>query len=317
MSGLQVLQPREVPLGGPRAMRVRRTLPARGRTLIGAWCFVDHYGPDDVAATRGMSVAPHPHTGLQTVSWLFTGEIEHRDSAGHPAFVRPGELNLMTAGRGISHTEVSTQRTRVLHGVQLWLALPDADRHVPPGLQHHVPERVRRDGWSLRVFLGSLDGVTAPVPTYTPLLGAELVLDAAVTVTVELDPAFEHGVLVDGGTLLVGGEQLTEHRLGYLGPGRSRLELQAVGDEPVRLLLLGAPVRREDRDVVELRRPQPRRDRRVPRGLAGADHPRRRGGHRRATCRGRPLRQHGRSTAAHPRARAAARATQGTWVRLR
>ncbi|MEZ5191592.1 MAG: pirin family protein [Nocardioides sp.] len=241
MSGLQVLQPREVPLGGPRAMRVRRTLPARGRTLIGAWCFVDHYGPDDVAATRGMSVAPHPHTGLQTVSWLFTGEIEHRDSAGHPAFVRPGELNLMTAGRGISHTEVSTQRTRVLHGVQLWLALPDADRHVPPGLQHHVPERVRRDGWSLRVFLGSLDGVTAPVPTYTPLLGAELVLDAAVTVTVELDPAFEHGVLVDGGTLLVGGEQLTEHRLGYLGPGRSRLELQAVGDEPVRLLLPGAP----------------------------------------------------------------------------
>ena len=102
------MTPREVPLGGPRAMTVRRTLPQRQRSLIGAWCFLDHYGPDEVTDTGGMSVAPHPHTGLQTVSWLFTGEIEHRDSAGHHAMVRPGELNLMTAGHGISHSEVST-----------------------------------------------------------------------------------------------------------------------------------------------------------------------------------------------------------------
>ena len=97
--GIEVLTPRDVPLGGPRAMHVRRTLPQRERSLIGAWCFVDHYGPDLVADSGGMSVAPHPHTGLQTVSWLFEGEIEHRDSAGNHAMVRPGEVNLMTAGQ--------------------------------------------------------------------------------------------------------------------------------------------------------------------------------------------------------------------------
>jgi len=120
VSSVEVIEPREVPLGGLRAMTVRRTLPTRGRSLIGAWCFLDHYGPDDVAETGGMAVAAHPHTGLQTVSWLFTGEIEHRDSAGHRAMVRPGEVNLMTAGRGISHTEVSTPDTTTLHGAQLW-----------------------------------------------------------------------------------------------------------------------------------------------------------------------------------------------------
>jgi redox-sensitive bicupin YhaK (pirin superfamily) len=129
---LEILEPRAVPLGGPRAMDVRRTLPQRRRSLIGAWCFLDHYGPDDVAATGGMVVPPHPHTGLQTVSWLFAGEIEHRDSAGSHAMVRPGELNLMTAGRGIQHSEVSTRETTVLHGAQLWVALPDANRHTTP-----------------------------------------------------------------------------------------------------------------------------------------------------------------------------------------
>src|SRR5688572_17921795 len=134
------MTPREVPLGGPRAMTVRRTLPQRGRSLIGAWCFLDHYGPDPVAESGGMSVAPHPHTGLQTVSWLFEGEIEHRDSAGNHAMVLPGEVNLMTAGRGISHSEVSTGATTVLHGAQLWVALPDADRHADPGFEHYAPD---------------------------------------------------------------------------------------------------------------------------------------------------------------------------------
>ena len=133
------MTPREVPLGGLRAMTVRRTLPQRQRSLIGAWCFVDHYGPDPVDDTGGMNVAPHPHTGLQTVSWLFEGEIEHRDSAGNHAMVRPGEVNLMTAGRGISHSEISTPGTRTLHGAQLWVALPDADRHVEPDFAHHAP----------------------------------------------------------------------------------------------------------------------------------------------------------------------------------
>ena len=238
VTAVEVLEPREVPLGGLRAMRVRRTLPARGRSLIGAWCFVDHYGPDDVGQTGGMSVAPHPHTGLETVSWLFAGEIEHRDSAGNHALVRPGELNLMTAGRGISHTEVSTARTRLLHGVQLWVALPEEHRHAEPGFVHHAPPRITRPGWSARVFVGSLLGETSPVSTYTPLLGAELHLDPGAHLVFDLDPAFEHGVLVDSGSVSVAGEQVAAHRLAYLAPGRDHLELTAY-DDPVRLMLLG------------------------------------------------------------------------------
>lgn len=161
---VEILSAREVPLGGPRAMTVRRTLPQRSRTLIGAWCFADHYGPDEVAESGGMDVAPHPHTGLQTVSWLFTGEIEHRDSLGSHAFVRPGELNLMTGGHGISHTEVSTPGTTVLHGVQLWVALPDEHRHADRDFQHHAPKPVRVEGAELRVFLGTLAGETSPWP---------------------------------------------------------------------------------------------------------------------------------------------------------
>ncbi|GAA4381606.1 hypothetical protein GCM10023152_30940 [Agromyces bauzanensis] len=133
---VQVLAPREVPLGGPHAMNVRRTLPQHGRTTIGAWCFADHHGPDDVAASGGMVVPPHPHTGLQTVSWLFDGEIEHRDSAGSHEFVRPGAVNLMTAGRGISHSEVSTPGTTRVHGLQLWVALPEASRRIEPFFEH-------------------------------------------------------------------------------------------------------------------------------------------------------------------------------------
>src|SRR6476646_11214093 len=202
-AAVEVMAPRDVPLGGPRAMRVRRTLPQRHRSLIGAWCFVDHYGPDDVVDTGGMKVAPHPHTGLQTVSWLFTGEIEHRDSAGNHAMVRPGEVNLMTAGRGISHSEVSTPGTRDLHGAQLWVALPDGDRHADPGFAHHAPDPVTGDGGAARVFLGSLLGSASPVPTSTPLLGAELLLEPGTTLDLEVDASSEHGLLVDTGVRAV------------------------------------------------------------------------------------------------------------------
>lgn len=232
----EVLTPRDVPLGGPRAMTVRRTLPSRQRSLIGAWCFVDHYGPDEVA----MVVPPHPHTGLQTVSWLFTGEIEHRDSAGHHAMVRPGEVNLMTAGRGISHSEVSTAATTTLHGAQLWVALPDHARDQAPGFVHHAPDPVRREGLEARVFLGSLLGDTSPVATATPLLGAELRLDAGARVVLDVDTSFEHGVLVDLGAVRVAGHDAAAHDLVYVPPGADRLELVA-GDEAVRLLLLGGP----------------------------------------------------------------------------
>lgn len=236
---MEILSAREVPLGGLRAMSVRRTLPQRQRTLIGAWCFVDHYGPDEVGTSGGMVVPPHPHTGLQTVSWLFTGEIEHRDSAGFHALVRPGEVNLMTAGRGISHSEYSTSSTTTLHGAQLWVALPDADRHVDPTFEHFAPEPVLGSGWEARVFLGSLLGANSPVRTYTPLLGAELRLTAGTTLQVPVDPAYEHGVLLDSGALLVNGSPLAAHELGYLAAGQDAITFVVAEDALV--LLLGGP----------------------------------------------------------------------------
>ncbi|MER6523951.1 pirin family protein [Streptomyces sp. NPDC001508] len=236
---VDVLTPRDVPLGGPRAMTVRRTLPQRARTLIGAWCFADHYGPDDVSETGGMDVAPHPHTGLQTVSWLFSGEIEHRDSLGSHAFVRPGELNLMTGGHGIAHSEVSTPRTTVLHGVQLWVALPEKHRHTARDFRHHVPDPVRVDGAEIRVFLGSLAGVTSPVPTFTPLLGAEIVLAPHASVTLALDPGFEHGLLVDRGDVRLADVLLRPAELGYVHPGPGTLTLTNDSDGPARTVLLG------------------------------------------------------------------------------
>ncbi|MET8951007.1 pirin family protein [Streptomyces sp. NPDC004393] len=236
---VDVITARDVPLGGPRAMTVRRTLPQRARTLIGAWCFADHYGPDDVAATGGMDVAPHPHTGLQTVSWLFSGEIEHRDSLGSHALVKPGELNLMTGGHGICHSEVSTPRTTVLHGVQLWVALPEEHRHTERDFQHHVPEPLRIDGAEIRVFLGSLAGAWSPVRTFTPLLGAEIVLQPRTTVTLAVDPAFEHGLLVDQGDVRVADVALRPAELAYVHPGTEALTLTNESAEPARTVLLG------------------------------------------------------------------------------
>ncbi|MDX3357348.1 pirin family protein [Streptomyces sp. ME01-24h] len=240
-TAVEILSARDVPLGGPRAMTVRRTLPQRNRSLIGAWCFADHYGPDDVSDTGGMDVAPHPHIGLQTVSWLFSGEIEHRDSLGTYAYVRPGELNLMTGGHGISHSEVSTERTTVLHGVQLWVALPEPHRDTAPAFEHYVPRPVSLGGGVARVFLGTLAGDTSPVTTFTPLLGAELALDPGATVTLAIDPAYEHGLLVDSGEVTMAGTRLSPAELGYSAPGDATLTLTNHSDDPARAVLLGGP----------------------------------------------------------------------------
>ncbi|MGW6647121.1 pirin family protein [Streptomyces iakyrus] len=237
---VDVLSAREVPLGGPRALLVRRTLPQRARTLIGAWCFADHYGPVDAGAT-GMDVPPHPHTGLQTVSWLFSGEIEHRDSLGTHALVRPGEMNLMTGGYGIAHSEVSTPGTTVLHGVQLWVALPEEHRNAARDFQHHVPRPVRADGAEIKVFLGSLAGSTSPVRTFTPLLGAEIVLEPRATLTLAVDTAFEHGLLVDSGDVRLLGTPLRPAELGYVPRGTDTLTVANESEAPARTVLLGGP----------------------------------------------------------------------------
>jgi redox-sensitive bicupin YhaK (pirin superfamily) len=234
-----VLHPREVPLGGPRAIRVRRTLPQRERSLIGAWCFADHYGPHDVRGGKGMDVPPHPHTGLQTVSWLFDGEVEHRDSAGVHAMVRPGELNLMTAGTGICHSEVSTSATTVLHGVQLWVALPNSDRDTGRDFAHYVPAPRAIDDAIVRVFLGELAGERSPVHTFTPLLGAQIDLEPGADLTLDVDAAFEHGVLLDQGSVEVAGTSLDVAALAVHAAGNEHLNIVNRGDSPARVLLLG------------------------------------------------------------------------------
>ncbi|GAA1166008.1 pirin family protein [Ornithinimicrobium humiphilum] len=247
-AGATVIEPRLVPLGGPRAMTVRRTLPSRGRTMIGAYCFLDHYGPDDVSETGGMVVPPHPHTALQTVTWLFSGEVEHRDSTGAVLRVRPGQLNLMTAGHGVCHSEVSVTgpgAPTTLHGVQLWTALPSGSTDVAPHVDRHDAEPMAVDGGVVSVFLGELglaDGrvVSSPVRTYTPLLGAEVRLEPGAVLTLGLDPSFEHGVLLDRGELEVDGTALAPSALLHTAPGRSTTTLRA-GAEGALLVLLGGP----------------------------------------------------------------------------
>lgn len=236
---VEILEPRDVPLGGPRAMRVRRTLPQRRRSLVGAWCFADHYGPEDVRTRPGMHVPPHPHTGLQTVSWLFAGEIEHRDSGGVHAMVHPGELNLMTAGAGICHSEVSTPATTTLHGVQLWVALPDSVRDTARGFDHYAPPTFSYEGAVLKVFLGSLAGQSSPVHAFSPLLGAQLDLPAGGAVELGLDPAFEHGLILDEGAVQMSGATVGVHEMAYQGAGARTLTLENVGSRPARALLLG------------------------------------------------------------------------------
>src|SRR5499433_738528 len=157
-------------------VEVRRLLPLRRRRSVGAWCFVDHYGPMSVDGVAGMQVPPHPHIGLQTVTWLIEGNVLHRDSLGSEQMIRPGQLNLMTAGRGIAHSEESPEdHDPWLHGVQLWLALPDAHRQAAPDFEHH-PElpALRLGGLDARVFAGSLAGVTSPARLFSSLVGAEL-----------------------------------------------------------------------------------------------------------------------------------------------
>ncbi|MFD5225278.1 pirin family protein [Microbacterium sp. NPDC058342] len=236
---VEVLPPREVPLGGIRAMTVYRTLPQKQRSLVGAWCFLDHYGPDDVADTGGMEVPRHPHTGLATVSWLFTGRIDHLDSSGVAAPVLPGELNLMIAGRGITHQEISTPETTVLHGVQLWYALPEATRFTEHHFAHYAPEPVTRPGAGIRVFVGELAGSTSPVDTRTPdLLGAELTLEPGAGITLDARRDFEYAALAETGAITLNGTAVAHRELGYAPPGADSLHITA-GAAGARVILLG------------------------------------------------------------------------------
>jgi quercetin 2,3-dioxygenase len=235
----ELMPGREVVLGGTRGMMVVRTLPHRDRRMIGAWCFVDQYGPEPIVESGGMRVPPHPHTGLQTVSWLVAGEVLHRDSVGSLQLIEPGQLNLMTAGRAIAHSEETpAEHSPTLHGVQLWVALPAGDRHVAPHFEHHADlPVVPGPGLTTTVIMGELDGAASPARTYSPLMGAEVALDAGADGWLPLRPDFEHGALVLSGSARVDGVPLAPGTLLYLGTGRSDLVIGA--DGPARVLLIG------------------------------------------------------------------------------
>ena len=257
-----------MPLG--ESTVVRRLLPTMGRRMVGAWCFVDHYGPDEIAREPGMQVPPHPHTGLQTVSWLLDGEVHHRDSLGSDALIRPGELGLMTAGGGIAHSEQSPDpHSPVLHGAQLWVALPDAERERAPSFEHHRDLPVLREpGAAATVLLGELAGARSPGQVHTALIGVDVTLERGADAVLPLEGDFEHAVLTVSGAPEVDGGELEPGSLCYLGTGRSTLRLRADDAEPAAAPRRD-PVHREDRDVVELHRAHGRGDHRGARPLAG------------------------------------------------
>ncbi|MFC1417490.1 pirin family protein [Streptacidiphilus cavernicola] len=233
----ELLAPKLVPLG--ESTVVRRLLPNLGRRMVGAWCFVDHYGPDDIESAPGMQVAPHPHTGLQTVSWLHDGEVLHRDSLGSVATVRPRELGLMTAGRAISHAEQSPREHGPrLHGAQLWVALPDRHRGTDPHFEHHplLPE-VSAPGLRATVIMGELDTSRSPGRTFSPLVGADLALTAGASARLPVEPDFEYAVLSMSGRAEVDGVPVEPGSMLYLGCSRRELPLRADSDSA--LLLLG------------------------------------------------------------------------------
>jgi quercetin 2,3-dioxygenase len=235
--GLELTEAREAQVGD---MAVRRLLPLRLRRSVGAWCFVDHYGPMSVDGVTGMRVPPHPHIGLQTVTWLVSGNVLHRDSLGSEQMIRPGQLNLMTAGRGIAHAEESPARhDPSLHRVQLWVALPDASRHAEPAFSHHPQlPATGIGGFDVTVFIGSLGGLRSPAVTFSEIVGAELAAasDAASGV-IPLADAHEHVVFVATGSAEVGGTVLRPGQLLYLAPGRRQVDISAPAGS--RLFLLG------------------------------------------------------------------------------
>ena len=233
---MQVYPGRTTDLGG---MPVRRLLPTRGRRLVGPWCFLDLFGPVDFERDKPMDVAPHPHIGLQTVSWLFAGEALHKDSLDSEALARPGALNLMTAGAGIAHSEETPPvHSCRLHGAQLWLALPDAHRHDAPAFDHYPQRPVAEGiGWRAAVILGDLGGVSATGRVFSPMVAAEVALDAGAHVALPLRADFEHAVVPLDGQCALGGDPMAADTLHYLAPGTDELPLRAAGR--ARLLLVG------------------------------------------------------------------------------
>jgi hypothetical protein len=223
---------------------VHRALPQRGRRTVGAWCFLDRFGPTDVTPRRTMTVGPHPHIGLHTVTWLLSGQVLHSDSLGNQQPIRPGQLNLMTSGRGIAHAEDGRGEPRgLMDGVQLWVAQPESTRHDPPAFAHHgelpvVDVRAAR----ATVLLGEFAGARSPAHTDSPLVGIDIA--GSGQLDLPLDASFEHALVVLHGGARVADAVAAPNQLMYIGPGLDGVHLD-LGDSSRVLLLGGRPFTEE------------------------------------------------------------------------
>lgn len=230
------IEPRSVPLGGLRGLQVDRTLPTKGLPTIGPWCFLDQFGP----TYQAMDVLPHPHIGLQTVTWLLSGVVEHRDNLGSHITIEPGQLNLMTAGDGVSHSEFSLDHAGAMHGIQLWVALPEDRRHQEATFEHYADlPVVQGDGWKATVFMGEFRQKRSPASAYSPMVGTQIHLNAG-SHEIKLNPAFEHGVLAVDIPVEVSGDMLERRALRFIPTGADSLHIETpisstiilIGGEP-------------------------------------------------------------------------------------
>ena len=222
--------------------KVRRALPAKTRTMVGPFIFVDQFGPARLPAGHGMDVRPHPHINLATVTYLFDGAIQHRDSLGSDQVIRPGAINLMTAGSGIVHSERSPAPERAdgpsFYGMQTWLALPDGKEEIAPAFEHVGPDAmpvIEGDGVTARVLMGSLWGQTSVVTQHSPTIYADIILAPGASVPID-SPADERAIMLTEGSASLDGQPLELFSLYVLAPGNMPT-LKA--DSAARALLLG------------------------------------------------------------------------------
>ena len=233
---IQRIEARTADLG--EGLTIRRAVPTRERRMVGAWCFLDHVGPRQFEPGHGMHVGAHPHIGLQTFTWMIEGEALHRDSLGHEQVIRPGQVNLMTAGRGIVHTEDSPPGETRLHAAQLWIALPFEEREREPAFEHYPDLPRWEEGGCVFTLLAGRHGEhVAPARLYSPLVGLDVSSTVGGRVGLALEPGFEYAVLPLEGHIDIDGERFGTGELAYLGDGQTRFDalLSAGG----RILLLG------------------------------------------------------------------------------
>lgn len=217
---------------------IKRALPSREKRMIGAWCFLDHAGPVHFPQGDGLDVGPHPHIGLQTFTWMIDGTMLHDDSLGSKQLIRPKQVNLMTAGYGISHTEVAPDNETQMHAAQLWIALPDDKRNIAPRFDHYpdLPVVVK-DEIEFTVLVGDFLNKTSPVKVHSELLGVDLTTKQAANSMLKLNPKFEYGFMVLEGEASVNGHDLNDDNFLFIEPGLQQIDIQIAANS--RVLLLG------------------------------------------------------------------------------